>query len=278
MIYHGAAKGVIVNRGFLNGPVCPVYGVGVLTVLAVINLLEQSSLMQKGSDPYDQSYLMLFLFGFVLATVVELVAGYLLDVIFHMKWWDYSNVPLNFHGYICLPFSIIWGLLIAVVIRHILPLLDRSRTLTEPGKYGWPVVAVCYGIFVADVIVTSLVTIGLNKKLEKLDELSAGLRVVSDKMSTSLGETSLKASQDISENAVQISLAKAELKDNIKEIQAEKEKAFAEKKRMIEEMRRQKIFGTRRLVRAFPDISSRDHNDALEELKEAWVKRKKAEQ
>ena len=118
-------------------------------------------------------------------------------------------------------------------------------------------------------------TIGLNKKLEKLDELSARLRVVSDKMSTSLGEASLKASQDISENAVQMSLAKAELKDNIKEIQAEKEKAFAERKRLIEEMRRQKIFGTRRLLSAFPDISSRDHNDALEELKEAWGKGKK---
>ena len=75
--------------------------IGVLSVFALLNTLQ--------SGGHQMSEGMIFLFGIVLATAVELVAGWLLDVCFHARWWDYSNKPLNFHGYICLEFSLIWG-------------------------------------------------------------------------------------------------------------------------------------------------------------------------
>ena len=109
VIFHAVALGKVVNRGFLNGPVCPVYGFGVLSVFAMINTLQSSG--------YQMSDGMIFLFGIILATVVELIAGWLLDVCFHARWWDYSDKPLNFHGYICLEFSIIWGLAIVLVVK-----------------------------------------------------------------------------------------------------------------------------------------------------------------
>ena len=67
----------------------PVYGFGVISVFAMINML------QNGGHPMNDG--MLFLFGIILATAVELIAGWLLDVCFHARWWDYSDKPLNFH-------------------------------------------------------------------------------------------------------------------------------------------------------------------------------------
>ena len=96
VVYHAVACGKVINRGFLNGPVCPVYGFGVLSVFAMINTIQGGGyLMNDG---------MIFLFGVILATAVELIAGWLLDVCFHARWWDYSSKPLNLHGYICLEF------------------------------------------------------------------------------------------------------------------------------------------------------------------------------
>ena len=109
VIFHAVTLGKVINRGFLNGPVCPVYGFGVLSVFALLNTLQ--------SGGHQMSEGMIFLFGIVLATAVELVAGWLLDVCFHARWWDYSNKPLNFHGYICLEFSLIWGLAIVMVVK-----------------------------------------------------------------------------------------------------------------------------------------------------------------
>ena len=84
VIFHAVALGKVINRGFLNGPVCPVYGFGVLSVFALLNTIQGSG--RQMSDG------MIFVFGIVLATAVELVAGWLLDVCFHARWWDYSNI------------------------------------------------------------------------------------------------------------------------------------------------------------------------------------------
>ena len=75
VIFHAVTLGKVINRGFLNGPVCPVYGFGVLSVFALLNTLQ--------SGGHQMSEGMIFLFGIVLATAVELVAGWLLDVCFH---------------------------------------------------------------------------------------------------------------------------------------------------------------------------------------------------
>ena len=81
VIFHAVTLGKVINRGFLNGPVCPVYGFGVISVFAMINTLQSSG--------YQMSDGMIFIFGVILATVVELIAGWLLDVCFHARWWDY---------------------------------------------------------------------------------------------------------------------------------------------------------------------------------------------
>ena len=77
VVYHAVACGKVINRGFLNGPVCPVYGFGVLSVFAMMNTFQGSG--------YQLNDGMIFLFGVILATAVELIAGWLLDVCFHAR-------------------------------------------------------------------------------------------------------------------------------------------------------------------------------------------------
>lgn len=89
--------GKFVNRGFLNGPCCPVYGFGVLIVVGILT-------------PLKDNLLILFTGSVLLTTVLEYITGWILEKAFHNKWWDYSDKPFNVKGYICLKFSILWGL------------------------------------------------------------------------------------------------------------------------------------------------------------------------
>jgi len=77
--------GKFVNRGFLNGPYCPIYGIGVLVVVVILT-------------PLKNSLLILFIGSFVLTSVLEYITGYVLEKVFHNKWWDYSDKPLISKG------------------------------------------------------------------------------------------------------------------------------------------------------------------------------------
>ena len=139
VIYHAVTWGEVTNRGFLNGPVCPVYGFGVVSVLALINLIQPEGTQM--SDLLVYVFGVIFVFGIVLATAVELVAGWLLDVCFHARWWDYSDKPFNFHGYICLEFSLIWGLAIVMVVKVFQKYVE-AHALHTPATWEWIVIAV----------------------------------------------------------------------------------------------------------------------------------------
>ena len=209
VVYHAVACGKVINRGFLNGPVCPVYGFGVLSVFAMMNTFQGSG--------YQLNDGMIFLFGVILATAVELIAGWLLDVCFHARWWDYSNKPLNFHGYICLEFSLIWGVAILLVVKVFQSFVEHHTSAHAPSIVGWMVVAILYALYLADLIVTVAVIQGLNRKLTRLDTIRANMRVISDKISDSLATTTIDTVQKVGEGKVQAALARAEFKEATEE-------------------------------------------------------------
>ena len=94
--YAALDTGKFVNRGFLNGPYCPIYGFGISLVIVVLT-------------PLKDNLLILYLGSVILTSVIEYITGYLLEKVFHNKWWDYSDKPYNIKGYICLKFSLFWG-------------------------------------------------------------------------------------------------------------------------------------------------------------------------
>ena len=226
--FHAVTLGKVINRGFLNGPVCPVYGFGVLAVFALGN-----SVQSTGTG--DMNPGLLFLFGVLLATAVELTAGWLLDTLFHARWWDYSDKPFNFHGYICLEFSIIWGLAIVFVIKIVHPLIERKSTGTIPENIGWPIMGVLYAVYLADLIVTVAIVRGMNEKLKELDQIRASMRMVSDGLSEVIGENTIRTAQTIEESKVQGALARAELKEAVSDRKEEFRDAVADRKAEIKE-------------------------------------------
>ena len=266
VIFHAVALGKVVNRGFLNGPVCPVYGFGVLSVFAMINTLQSSG--------YQMSEGMIFLFGVILATVVELIAGWMLDVCFHARWWDYSDKPFNFHGYICLEFSLRWGLAIVLVVKVFQKYVENNTSMQTDSALGWIILAILYGVYLADLIVTVAVIRGLNKKLTRLNTIQSDMRIVSDKLSDTVANTTIDTAQVIGEGKVQTALAKAELR----------EAAETKKNQSIEKLRKKKmelqrefdelsgsitnhtIVGPGRIIKAFPEMKHRYYHELIQEL------------
>lgn len=259
VVFHTVVKGVIVNRGFLNGPVCPVYGFGMISVILIYNLI--------GSD----NTFVVFLEGVVFTTLIELIAGFILDKCFHARWWDYSKMPLNLNGYICAGFSLIWGLAVVFVVKLVHVFIYNVTSGLIPEKIGWPILIAVYAVYILDATVTVLTLIGLNKKLEELDRISASIKRVSDRMTDNFGNTSLKVTQKAQESAVQASLAKAELRDARLESRESLELRLKELQDKYETLRetviRHRHFGAGRILNAFPDAKHRDYDQILTEIK-----------
>ena len=266
VIFHAVALGKVINRGFLNGPVCPVYGFGVLSVFALLNTI------QSGGHVMNEG--MIFLFGVVLATAVELIAGWLLDVCFHARWWDYSDKPLNFHGYICLEFSLIWGLAIVMVVKVFQKYVE-AQTSHTPATWEWGVVAVLYAVYLTDFIVTVAVIQGLNKKLTRLDKVRSDLRIVSDRLSDTLATTTIDTAQKVGEGKVQVALAKAEFLDataaqkekSIEMLRVKRAELQAQFDELSNSITNHTIVGQGRIIKAFPKMKHRDYSELIQELK-----------
>ena len=265
VIFHAVALGKVINRGFLNGPVCPVYGFGVLSVFALLNTIQGSG--RQMSDG------MIFVFGIVLATAVELVAGWLLDVCFHARWWDYSDKPFNFHGYICLEFSLIWGLAIVMVVKVFQKYVE-AHALHTPAIWEWIVIAVLYAVYLTDFIVTVAVIQGLNKKLTRLDKVRSDLRIVSDKLSDTLATTTIGTAQKVGEGKVQATLA-AELRDataaqrekSIEMLRIKRAELQAQFEELSSSITNHTVVGQGRIIKAFPKMQHRDYSELIQELK-----------
>ena len=279
VVYQAVAKGKIVNRGFLNGPVCPIYGFGCISVFALLNCTSERNM-------HEVNAFWVFVGGVVLATAIELFGGWALDKIFHARWWDYSNKPFNFHGYICLEFSLIWGLGIVFVVRAVHPMISRISANVFPEKVGWILMGFIYLVYAADFAVSVMIMVGLNKRMAELDELRAKMRVVSNELSQRLGEGALETAQKVGEVEVQAALGRAEIKDNIevarREREMKQETLKAEQAARLDEMKRQyemkktelsekinssRHLGTGRVLRAFPEMEHRDHKELLEQIR-----------
>ncbi|MBR2540884.1 MAG: hypothetical protein IKE85_08715 [Mogibacterium sp.] len=274
VVYQAASKGLVINRGFLNGPVCPIYGFGVLAVFLMLQSLSDEPF-------YEQNALVVFIFGVVLSTAIELFGGWILDKAFHARWWDYSDRPFNLHGYICLQFSLMWGFAILVVVRAVYPMLSHTLSYI-PERVGWVLIIIFSIVYCADFAVSVSVMIGLNKRMAELDEMQRKMRVVSNDLSDRIGSRTLETAKRVDEVKVQAALAGAEAREAIEATKADTIAQFGERRSDLADMRKQleerrkalidkilssRHFGAGRLLRAFPDMKHRDHAEVVEMLR-----------
>lgn len=114
-------KGVIESRqSFLYGPFCGIYGVG-----AVVMIL--------GLQRFQKNNYTLFAGGFVIGSLIEYVISFIGEWFFHIKWWDYSGMPFNINGRICVWFSLFWGILAIYLMTHVNPKVDHFLDKIKPN-------------------------------------------------------------------------------------------------------------------------------------------------
>lgn len=183
VIFAAATTGQLVNRGFLNGPVCPIYGFGMVIVLFALT-------------PLQDSVLLLYIGGVILPSTLELVGGWALYKLYHTRWWDYSDFPFNIGGYICLKFSLLWGVGTLVVMRIVHPVVAGLVNMVPPFV-GFVVMCVLYAVYAADVVVTAFAASGLAKTLDAMEQLADSIHAVNDAMTQLLGTTTLNADQKL---------------------------------------------------------------------------------
>jgi uncharacterized membrane protein len=166
VVYYGITEGKFINRGFLAGPLCPVYGLGFYSAIWIF-------------EPMKDNFMVIF-FGMATAcTIVELIAGIILYHAFHMRWWDYSDYKLNFRGYICLRFYIYWGIAASLGIYVLHPAVKwLIAHINYPVRLG--IVIFFTAILIADLITTIITIVGFKKKFEAMEKVVTGTKAVSD--------------------------------------------------------------------------------------------------
>ncbi len=147
----------VVNRGFVAGPFCTIYGVGALCVYLILR-------------PLEGKWVLLFVAGTLLATVLEYTTAAVMELLFHTSWWDYTNQKFNYKGRICLSSSLAWGgaalLLFAVIQPCMIYIVDLYPI--KAGKIG---VCIIGGIYCADFVMAVIAAVDVSKQLEKMDNL-----------------------------------------------------------------------------------------------------------
>lgn len=166
--------GKFVNRGFLNGPYCPIYGLGATGIVYFLS-------------PFKEYPLILFITSATLTTALEFITGYILEKIFNCKWWDYSKVPFNIKGYVCLKFTVIWGLACIILVNVLHPIINNFIDHTPP-LIGRTLMFISFITMFADFIVTVKTILKLNIKLKNLEEITKDAQHFSDNFGNKLSE------------------------------------------------------------------------------------------
>ncbi len=222
------------KRGFLNGPLCPIYGHGALLVL-----------MTLGCEPPVWT----FLIGAIQTSALEYLTSYLMEKLFHMRWWDYSRKRFNLNGRVCLLNSVLFGLACVLLCHVVNPLLiGYVHQLLHSGA-GVPLALLLTVIYIVDIVFSVRSAIQIGSRLEKLhaihDELAEKLEC-------------LKAEQQRSRDAHRARL----------------EAVKAEAQQRLQALYDKPDFFERRLLRSFPTMRSLRHGEALNKMREYLESRK----
>lgn len=142
-----------VNRGFLNGPYCPIYGVGALLIVLLLGSIE--------------NVFLLFIIGAVLTCSIEYFTSWLMEKLFHARWWDYSDMPANINGRVCLPIAIVFGTMSVVLIKFVHPFISSLTSELSSSTVQYVALALLV-IFVIDMVHTLTRLIDFEARVKEL--------------------------------------------------------------------------------------------------------------
>ncbi len=185
-VIHAALKrGKFENRGFLNGCWCPIYGVGVVLVLLCLT-------------PININVFVLFIASLALTSVLEFIVGFVLEKLFKTKWWDYSKEHFNIKGYVCVKYSILWGLACVIVVDLIHPMISHLVHIT-PVLAQYIICGVLCVAFIVDAVFTVIQLIAYKKNYAALEKISDTLKKPSNAIGGKIAASALAMNDKIQE-------------------------------------------------------------------------------
>ena len=225
-------SGTFVNRGFLTGPVCPIYGFGMLIVALLLT-------------PLANSWLLFFVGAVVLTSLLELVTGFVLERFFHQKWWDYSAFRGNIGGYICPQFSLLWGVACVAVMKVVQPLVMRLID-AFPHLVGIILLCVTDVLFALDLTMTVVTLCKLQARFRRLEEFETRMRRISDELGEGIFKGVEQSRQLYEKHQPELEQGRErleKLRDRLEQNRVKLDALMAEKN-----------FGAARLKKAFPNL------------------------
>ena len=141
-------KGVIESRkSFVYGPFCAIYGLGASVMIACLKPLEKNDTA-------------IFIGGILVGTITEYLVSFFGEIMLHVKWWDYSDLPLNIHGRVCLLYSVMWGFLALFLMKIVNPYIDKAINYLKKkwtAKVGKIILSISIVLLAIDWIISSII-------------------------------------------------------------------------------------------------------------------------
>ena len=252
MIYHSIViKHLSEKRGFLNGFLCPIYGHGALLVLYVLNGGLKNPILT-------------FLAGMALTTALEYFTSWMMEAIFHMRWWDYSHCKYQLNGRICLTNCIFFGLG-CVLLCHVVNPPVMAWLFRVGDTYTIPAASFLFGIYLMDNVLSVRSAIQLSNRAEKLHEVQQKVRQHLAAAAQSLGD---KAAENRERYLQSVDNMTRDFMEGTRtqQLMEHYDEFLAEQRKQLQLLRSGQDLFERRLLRSHPNLRSR-HDEQLNQLR-----------
>ena len=259
--YHAVITGSFINRGFLIGPLCPIYGFGVMAVILLLS-------------PIQERGLLLFFAALVLTSFLVFLTGLLLEKLFHARWWDYSLEPFHLGPYVCLRFSLLWGFACVFVVRLLHPFLVSLIAFLPLWLEACLLSLFSVGLMV-DLCATAASVTMLFRHLARLDGLSQEIQHLSDRLGEKISDSTLELLERQKYAKEHLVVVKEQVGERL---DAHQEQLILHLEGRREEFRRTLAALSRRrrrLLKAFPTLRSTVHPQILRLIRDALARHKK---
>lgn len=251
--YRSIGEKKIVNTGFLNGPLCPIYGTGCLVFhIFLVPIADKL--------PLEKSVWLVLLLGVVLADTVEYITSVLMEKLFHARWWDYSNNFLNINGRICFKHSCYWAVFAFLYTYIISPLYIFAMSFI-PQQVRTVLVFIILAVFIVDLILTVKAAADINKMMTKLSGLKQSVYYAAEVIRSKAEDI-----KDTAENKYQELIAG---KGSLTDLKEEKFKQYYEIKAQYEKLKSAGSRSASRLIRNFGQLG-KIADDTLTDIEKTW--------
>lgn len=215
--YNAIRAGKYINCGVLNGPWCPIYGFAAISIILLLNKVN------------TDNKIFLFFASMIIASILELLTGFILEAIFHKKWWDYSDKKFNIAGHICAEYSLLWGALCFILYEAIHPMI-RKLVFAMPYKLLLIINIIIAILFLIDTLASFNTLIGINKKFKQIQKSQARLGDLTSDIGEKIADKGIEKAQKTSEKRKEFDQRSAEFKANFQK------------------------YGEKRILKAFPNL------------------------